>query len=247
MSKLLSVIIPGRNEEFMRHTVEDVLIYVITNTITGKQYAGQTRCGLVERWRKHWRRAEANKGACRALAAAIRKYGKDAFTIEAIRELPADATQEQIDAAERDAISELGTLSPGGYNLIGGGKGGRPSAETLARRSAALKGRPLTQEHRQKLSEAQRGRRRTSAAEIAGNKKRAEERRGKPRSPEAIAKMVKSQRARSELPRTEAQKAAAQRHSEFMSNRKASPETRSRTSDSMKAYHQRRTEALYGS
>lgn len=217
-----------------------IVIYVITNTVNGKQYVGQTRCGLAERWRKHWRRAESGRGACRAIAAAIRKYGKDAFTIEAIRVLPCDASQGCIDSAERDAIRERGTLSPGGYNLEDGGKAGRPSAETLARRSAALKGRRLSQEHRKRLSEAQRGRKRTSEAEIAGYKRRVDMLTGVPRSPEAVANMVKAQRARAEYPRTEAQIAAAKRHSAFMSKRKATQGQRAKTSATMKAYHNKR-------
>lgn len=215
---------------------KSVAIYVITNNVNGKQYVGQTRCGVAERWRKHWRLAESNKGACRALAEAIRKYGKESFLVDVIQELPLDATQQEIDAAEQAAIRDLGTLSPNGYNLEEGGKGGRPCAEALVRRSAALKGKPLSKEHRQKLSEAQRGRKRTSASEIAGYKKLAEQRKGKPRSPEAVANMVKAQRARASLPRTEAQKAAAKRHSDFMKGRVLPPEHRAKQSASLKAH-----------
>jgi group I intron endonuclease len=194
------------------------VIYLITNTVNGKQYVGQTLCGLRDRWRKHWRRAEQNKGDCHAIGAAIRKYGKDAFTIEVIREFPHDATQQEIDEAEQAAIRDLNTLSPNGYNLIDGGKGGRRSAETRARQSAALKGKPLSEEHCQKLAEAQR-RRTITAAVLAGHKRRADMQRGVKRSAESVARMVKAQRAVAQLPRTEAQKAAARRHAEFMKGR----------------------------
>lgn len=209
------------------------IIYVIRNNVTGKQYVGQTRCGLRERWRKHWRRAEANKGACRALSAAIRKYGKDAFTYATVRTLPLNATQQEIDEAEKFAIRFFGTLSPNGYNLIDGGKGGRPSAETLARRSAALKGRPLTAEHRQKLSQAQAGRKRTSPAEIAGYEQNAAKRRGVPRPADVITKGIETRKGK---PRSEAQKAAALRHSQFMKGRVPSPEQRTKQSESLKSH-----------
>lgn len=216
------------------------VIYVITNTANGKQYVGQTRCGVVERWRKHWSRSETNSGACPALAAAIRKYGKDAFTIDVIHELPLDAPQQEIDAAEQTAIRERGTLSPNGYNLEEGGKGGRPSAETRAKRSAALKGKPLSDEHRRKLSESQKGRKRTSTAEIAGYKRRVDMLTGVPRSPEIIAKAVATRRGK---PKTEAEKAAAKRHSEFMTGRTESSEHRAKISQSMKAYHENKRKA----
>jgi group I intron endonuclease len=211
------------------------VIYVISNTVTGKQYVGQTLCGLKERWRKHWRRAEKNKGDCYAIGAAIRKYGKDSFAIKVLRELPVDALQQEIDEAEQAAIRDLGTLSPNGYNLEEGGKGGRPCAEARARQSAALKGKPLSEEHRRKLSEAQSGRIPTPAV-IAGNKRRADRLRGVPRSPEAVANMVKAQRARASKPRTEAEKAAAKMHSERMKGRTLSQERRARQSASMKAH-----------
>lgn len=213
------------------------VIYVVTNTVNGKQYVGQTLCGIRDRWRKHWRRAEQNKGDCYAIGAAIRKYGKESFTIEVIREFPSDTPQNEIDEAEQSAIRELGTLSPNGYNLVDGGKGGRRSAESLARQSAALKGKPLSAEHRRKLSESQRGRKRTSPAEIEGYERRVAKLKGVPRSPEAVASMVKAQRARAHRPRTEAQQAAAKRHSEFMKGRVLSAEHRAKQSASLKAHN----------
>lgn len=221
------------------------VIYAITNTVTGKQYVGQTRCGLAERWTRHWRRAEINKGGCHAIGAAIRKYGKDVFTIEAVVELSVNSCQIDIDLAEQETIGRLNTLSPSGYNLTAGGSCGSPTAESLQKRSAALKGRKLSIEHREKLSQSQRGRKRTSPAERAGYERRVEKLKGVPRSPESVANMVKAQRSRSGLPRTDAQKLADSQRSERMKGRVLSQETRSKQSASMKARytkHPRSTE-----
>lgn len=212
------------------------VIYVITNTVNGKQYVGQTRCGIMERWRKHWRRAESGKGACQAIAAAIMKYGNDAFTIDVVIELPGNATQSVIDEAEKQVIREMSTLSPNGYNLSEGGKGGRPSEAACARMSFARKGKKLSEEHRQKLSEAHRGRKRTSESQIAAYKKLAEQRKGKPRPPEVIAKMAQSQKKRAKSP-TPAMKLKLEKMHEAVRGRVQSPDERARRSASLTAHY----------
>jgi group I intron endonuclease len=109
-------------------------IYLITNTINGKCYVGQTLQGdPKQRWRRH--KVLAAMDSPTALHAAIRKYGSDAFRFEII---------EQCDIAEindRESvwIEKLSTLSPNGYNLTRGGDGfkGRHSAESRAKIGAA--------------------------------------------------------------------------------------------------------------
>jgi len=217
------------------------IIYIVTNTVNGKQYVGQTRRGIKERWRKHVRRAMMQKWECAAIAAAIRKYGESVFTIVQTRLSP-DATQAEIDEAEKQTIIRLNSMSPNGYNLIEGGKGGRPSEETKAKISSRFKGKPLSLEHRAKLSAAQKSRKRTSPAEQDGYRRQAEKLRGIPRPPEVIAKCVATKKGR---PPTEKQKAAAIRHSEFMTGREQSEESNARRSAALKAYyatHQRSAE-----
>lgn len=90
-------------------------IYLITNTVNGKQYVGQTIHTLSERWANH---CSKNSG-CIALKNAIHKYGKDSFKIE---EIDTASKREDLDEKERFWISKLNTLSPNGYNLKSGGE-----------------------------------------------------------------------------------------------------------------------------
>lgn len=107
-----------------------MFIYIVTNTANGKQYVGQTTVGVEVRWRSHLKAARSKaKMGCRVLCAAIKKYGPQAFSVEAIP-LGETATQETLDIAERNTITRLGTMVPHGYNLRGGGDGGRLHEDT---------------------------------------------------------------------------------------------------------------------
>ena len=102
---------------------ESVLVYLITCQVTGKRYVGLTKRDLRGRWYDHRSSArQPNKPrGCTAIAAAIRKYGYQAFTIEclAIAFSRADAGH-----LEKMLIAELRTVAPGGYNVTAGGDGG---------------------------------------------------------------------------------------------------------------------------
>ena len=74
------------------------------------KYVGVTVRSLAVRWRQH---CKVNSG-CRALAAAIRKYGTDAFVIEHVASARDIA---ELGRLERDLIAQYNTLSPKGYNL----------------------------------------------------------------------------------------------------------------------------------
>lgn len=150
-------------------------VYVITNTVNGKQYVGQTRASLAERWRQHVsdsQRIDRRKG-CRALHAAIAKYGAAAFTLHAMA-MPG-ASQAALDSMEVRLIAAFNSIAPRGYNLKTGGSRGQhtdetralmsqsqrgrtATAETRALLSAVHKGKPLSSAHRQKLSLTQKGR-----------------------------------------------------------------------------------------
>lgn len=111
-----------------------MIIYKITNTVNGKVYIGQTvQANHQRRWRKHVTNA-SKEMRCRALAAAIQKYGAEAFTFCVVEQMAKDSTQADLDTAEARWISKEGSMSPGGYNLtVGGGSAGARSAETKAR------------------------------------------------------------------------------------------------------------------
>ena len=57
-----------------------MIIYKITNNINGKIYIGQTTQSLANRWSQHTK--EISK--CFRMKAAIKKYGKESFSIEEI-------------------------------------------------------------------------------------------------------------------------------------------------------------------
>lgn len=101
-------------------------VYQLTSP-NGKSYIGVAKDVLV-RFRTHARSRHA-------IGKAIRKYGAENFKIEILL----IAEPEVCYQFEIDLISRLNTLSPNGYNLVGGGKGIRQhSAEVLARMSASI-------------------------------------------------------------------------------------------------------------
>ena len=89
-------------------------IYLITCKENGKRYVGQTIMPLYERWRMHCY-YRPNK----ELEDDIYRYGKEAFTIEALCECH---SFEAMNRAEKFFISFLGTRRKSlGYNRHAGG------------------------------------------------------------------------------------------------------------------------------
>jgi len=106
-------------------------IYLIKNTITNKNYVGQTlshrknhkkyrQFGFIGRFKDHLGEAICNtkKKQCTYLNNAIRLHGKDAFQVELLFTCP----KEELDHYEEKYIKEHNTLYPNGYNLTIGGK-----------------------------------------------------------------------------------------------------------------------------
>lgn len=133
-----------------------MLVYLITNEMSGKAYVGRVTGSLTQRWREHLR--DASKGLGFYLHKAIRKYGADHFTLQVLENCHSEL---ELDAAERKWIALLGTAFPAfGYNLTVGGNGGRiPGSETRRRRGTALRGRVRSREHCYRIGSALRGRR----------------------------------------------------------------------------------------
>lgn len=102
-------------------------IYKITNKVNGKIYVGQTTKSLEERFQKHcWGTTESDKYHLNmAIKKAIRKYGKENFTIELIEEVEVD----KLDEREVYWISTYDSYNQG-YNCTLGGQNGatRPTA-----------------------------------------------------------------------------------------------------------------------
>lgn len=125
------------------------VIYKVTNTVNGHIYIGQTKTALASRWSKHC--SDARSGAGWVLAAAIRKYGKEVFTVDVVEEC---ADKDALNAAEIAWILKLQPV----YNACGGGGGlGSPSPEVRAKISAASRGRKVSDQARKNMAAAQKG------------------------------------------------------------------------------------------
>ena len=130
-------------------------IYLITNSITKKQYVGQTLCKNVEtRWKQHKNCDHNSIG--RYLLAAYNKYGIGSFKFQII----CICFDEDCNLYEEEYIKKFNTLVPNGYNLREGGKNSKQHHDTIEKISDKLKGRrltPLTDDIRRKLSENSKG------------------------------------------------------------------------------------------
>ena len=137
-------------------------IYRLTNKINGKMYHGQTIMDLDIRWGKY-RRLDCEGQP--KLYNALKKYGPDNFTFEAI---DCADNQVQLDAKEVDHIAKTDSMN-NGYNTEPGGHGGKLLSEETKRKISeskkgsknAMFGKPsarrgciLSEETKRKMSES---------------------------------------------------------------------------------------------
>jgi group I intron endonuclease len=112
-------------------------IYIVTNTVTGEQYVGQTRQKAVNRWKSHIRTANSKTAIKYKLAQAIITHGKTAFEFA---EVFSAFDSSALNSAEINFIADLAPA----YNIAKGGAGHRgiiPSTELCRARSERLKKR----------------------------------------------------------------------------------------------------------
>lgn len=147
-----------------------VIIYLIENSINDKKYVGQTTKSLPIRFTRHCWASEHKKNM--PISCAIKKYGKDKFTITEIDrcETLEDANQKEVYWANYH-----NTFSPIGYNLKAGGRkylqmseetkqkisisntGKKASPETIKKLSESHKGFKVLESTKQKLSDINKG------------------------------------------------------------------------------------------
>jgi group I intron endonuclease len=113
-------------------------IYRITNIHNGKIYIGQTVRSINSRWVRHKRDA-IKKNSSLAIHGAIRKYGIKNFKIEIVEECK---SLKEMNDREIFHIKHLNSMYPNGYNLTPGGYNTVHSQETRDKISKALKGKP---------------------------------------------------------------------------------------------------------
>jgi group I intron endonuclease len=142
-------------------------VYVVTNTVNGKQYVGITAGPVTRRWASHL--YHTRRGSNLLFHRAIRKYGAHVFALECVATTDSYSSLCVFEIAFIDA---LGSRSPGGYNATDGGEGAlgyhhteagkaklaalhtNPSAERRAQISSIWLGRKRSFETRAKMSEA---------------------------------------------------------------------------------------------
>ena len=110
-------------------------IYVVTNTVTGEQYVGQTRQKAARRWKTHINTANSQATQKYKLTKAIIEHGQESFKFVEVFSAFDAAT---LNAAEIKFIEELSPV----YNITKGGAGHRgvvTSVETCKARSERLK------------------------------------------------------------------------------------------------------------
>lgn len=208
-------------------------IYLVRNLLNGKCYVGQTK-NFKERVRGHLKEADTGKGY--AFHAAIRKHGKENFVFEVIEECDDEVANER----ERVWIERFDSFKRG-YNLTSGGDCFEFSEETLQKirdananlseedryiRGSAFRGKNLSEEHKQKLHEANKGKK------------------PPPHSPETLQKMSESMKGKNTGPKSEEHrkklsdahrgKKLSEEHKEKLREYKASDETRQRLSEAGK-------------
>jgi len=113
-----------------------MLIYKIQNKINNKVYIGQTTRTISRRWQEHCQNAK--NGNSSVIYKAIRKYGKDNFTVSMVCKAN---NLDELNQREINCIRLFKAIS-NGYNSKTGGFGGKHSAETKLKISIANKLNP---------------------------------------------------------------------------------------------------------
>lgn len=143
-----------------------MFVYKITNGVNGKAYIGITTKSVRSRWKAHLSNAFV-KNVNYYLYIAMRKYGKEAFSVETVYEA---STLKELLAVEKGLIAHYGTYATaGGYNQTLGGEGVfglKRKPEAIEKMRAHVKarlsnpvnhpmyGKKHTEESRRKMSES---------------------------------------------------------------------------------------------
>jgi len=196
----------------MRH------IYTFKNLINGKTYVGQSK-HPEKREKEHL--GAACSGAEGKLYWAIRKYGEKNFLFEVIEDCEDELSNER----EAFWIDHYNSFEDG-YNSTTGGDHFSLSEEAKEKIGSFFRGKSLTEEHKQKLHESNKGKK------------------PPPHSPETLKKMSESMKGKNTGPKTEEHrrnlseahkgKKLSREHKEKLSAYTRTDETRQKLSDAGK-------------
>lgn len=229
-----------------------ITVYKITCVPNEKRYIGITINALSKRWRQHLADARKLSRGIGALHQAIRHYGEHQFTIEVICEV---VDLREACAMERSLIASHNTMRPNGYNLTSGGEstaGTKHSVETVEKNRLRNLGKTMSQDIRQKISAALKGRRKTEdhrqkvVTANAGRKHSEETKQklrkiGLARMVDPAARSAMAELARVSGPKISAAKKLVWANPEFRAKRKGSaahlqtPEMRIKQGEALKA------------
>lgn len=161
-----------------------MLVYLIKNTISGKQYVGQTVRTLDERWKRHgWKSTTGSRRM--PISDAMGKYGKENFTISLLKTCD---TLDDLNYWERWYVDNLNTWVPNGYNLKAGNGRGACSEELKQKIARANTGKVASIETKNKLSLSHLGVKHSLERNIA----KSQYMKGRPLSAAAKANSIKS-------------------------------------------------------
>ena len=145
------------------------IIYIVKNKVNNKIYIGKTLLTLEERRKKHF---SFNKHPRQVFQFALSKYGGKNFIWDVLEKL--DPIKDDINKAEKKWIQYYNSMNKLiGYNRSEGGDGGRKSEpdseETKKKKSIGMMNnenalnkrwkqkKPMTIEHRLKISASRKG------------------------------------------------------------------------------------------
>lgn len=97
------------------------VIYKITNNLNGKVYIGQTVQPLRDRWYRHCGNYGSTNENNMAIKRAIKKYGKENFTLEEIE----SCDYKDLDEREKFWINYYNSYNKGYNSTLGGQKGAK--------------------------------------------------------------------------------------------------------------------------
>ena len=178
------------------------VIYKITNLINDKVYYGQTKANPPShRWNRH--KYSTKKGCNVPIHCAMRLHGIDNFRFEIVCSCD---TLNELNKKEIELISTSKSFCPNGYNIMKGGdnferteehrkkigdglRGTKRTPEQCQAMSIARKGvkrEPFTQEHKDKISQAHKGKKKPQTKEQI--ERRSALLKGKTRTPETKEK-----------------------------------------------------------